>query len=119
MVAAPQLGTLTFLGVATGRNYTKDIYISDVSQGLVNFSSGGVASATSETFWTPPELVVLVDFSILTGLTDTEVLQISADSVPTGDVLRYANHLNTLNSRPRLNIPFQAGQRVSANQLAD
>ncbi|KKM00383.1 hypothetical protein LCGC14_1804980 [marine sediment metagenome] len=119
MVAAPQLGTFVFVGIGTGQNYNKDIYISDVSQGLVNFSSGGVASATSQSHWRPPEDVLLVDFSVLTGLTDTEVLQLTRDSVPTGDVIRYANHLNTLNSRPRLNVAFAAGSEIRANQLAD
>ena len=118
MVAAPQLSTMLFVGLTSGMHYSKDVYLSDVVNGLVNFSSGGAASATSETFWTPPEPVRLVDFSILTGMTDTTVIQMTRDSVPTGDLVRYANQLNTLNSRPILNIAFGAGQRVAAIQLA-
>lgn len=118
MAAAPQLATATFVGVQSGMNYSKDVYCSDVVDGLVNFSSGGAAAAGSESFWSPPENVLLVDLSILTGMTDTTALQWTRDSVPTGDVSRYANHLNTLNSRPRLNVLIAAGQRIAANQLA-
>lgn len=118
-MAAPQLGTLVFAGLSTGQNYNKDIYIGDVANALVNWSSGGVASATSQQHWRPQEDVMLVDFSVLTGLADTEALQLTRDAVPTGDVLRYANHLNTLNSRPRLNVVFGAGSEVRCNQLAD
>ncbi len=116
MVAAPQLGTFTLVG-ASGQHYTKDVYISDVVGGLVRFSAGGLAGATTLDHWTPPEPVRLVDFSILVGLTDTEALQITRAGNPTGDVLRYANHLNTLNSRPIPNIPFGVGMEMGANQL--
>lgn len=118
MVAAPQLATAIFVGIASGMNYSKDVYCSDVVDGLVNWSSGGAAGAGSETFWTPPEDVVLVDLPILTGMTDTTALQLTRDGVPTGDVIRWANQLNTLNSRPRLNVLIGAGQRIAGIQLA-
>lgn len=118
MVAAPQLGTMTFVG-DSGQHYSKDVYIGDVAGGLVRFSAGGVAGALTLDHWTPPEPVRLVDFSVLTGLTDTEALQITRAGNPTGDVLRYANHLNTLNSRPIPNVPFGPGMEIGANQLAD
>jgi len=117
MVAAPQLATATFLG-GSGMTYSKDVYLSDVVGGLVNWDVGQGAGSATETFWTPPEGVVLRDFSILTGMTDTTRIQCTRDGVPTGDVLRYANYLNTLNSRPQLNIPFGPGQKISFNQLA-
>lgn len=118
MVAAPQLGTMVFAGIASGQAYNKDIYHSDVVAGLVNFSSGGAAGVGTQEHWRPQEDVLLVDYSILTGMTDTTNLQLTRDAVPTGDILRYANHLNTLNSRPRLNVVFPAGSEVRANQLA-
>ena len=117
MVAAPQLGTMTFVG-ASGQHYSKDVYLSDVVAGVINWSAGGAAGVGTLDHWTPQEPVRMVDFSVLTGLTDTECLQITRAGNPTGDVLRYANHLNTLNSRPIPNIPFGPGQEVGANQLA-
>ncbi len=118
MVAAPQLGTMTFVG-DSGQHYSKDIYISDVPGGLVRFSAGGMAAAGTLDHWTPPENVRLVDLSIPTGLTDTEGLQVTRAGNPTGDVLRYANFLNTLTNRPIPNIPVGAGMEIGANQLAD
>ncbi len=117
MAAAPQYATATFKGVS-GASYTVDIYCSDVVAGLVNFDSGAGAAATSETFWTAPENCHLVDFSILTGMTDTTVLRITANSRPLQSTVRYANHLNTLNSRPHLDTGFAASTRVGFIQLA-
>jgi len=102
----------------SGRNYSKDIYLSDVVAGLANWDSGGGAAATSETSWTPPEPVMLVDYAMVTGMTDTTKIQITRNSVPTGDVLRYTVHLTSLATRPMLRIPFMTGDRISANQLA-
>jgi len=117
MAAAPQYATATFKGVS-GASYTVDIYCSDVVAGLVNFDSGAGAAATSETFWTAPENCHLVDFSILTGMTDTTVLRLTANSRPLQSTIRYANHLNTLNSRPQLETGFAATTRVGMIQLA-
>lgn len=117
MAAAPQLATLTFRGTS-GANYSIDAYLSDVANANANFDSGAGAGATSETFWTAPENVYLVDFSILTGMTDTTVARLTANGRPLQSMVRYANHLNTLNSRPVLNTGFAAGTRVGLIQLA-
>lgn len=118
MAAAPKSGTMSFVGIQTKRTYTIDVYVSDVVAGLVNFDSGAGASATSDTFWIAPENVILKDFSIVTGLTDTKKISIIANSVPTGNRLRYANFLNTLAFRPVLQIPFRAGSKVGAAEEA-
>lgn len=118
MVAAPQMATMTFIGRQTGQTYSKDVYLSDVVAGLVNWDSGAGASANSETFWTPPEAVVMRDFSILTGMTDTTAMQITKNGVPSGNILRYANYLNTLNSRPPMMIAFPAGTKIGLIQIA-
>lgn len=117
MVAAPQMATATFVG-DSGQHYSKDVYCSDVAASPTNWPSGGVAAATTTDHWTPPEGVRLVDFSILTGMTDTTALQPTRNGVATGDILRFANHLNTLNSRPIPNIPFAALTEIGFNQLA-
>lgn len=118
MAATPQYGTMVFVGRKFGMHYNKDIYVSDVATGNINFDDGNGASSTSETFWTPPEVVLLVDFVMTTGTADTTAIRPSRDGIPTGDTLRYLAHLTTLNNRPRLNIPFGAGQKVGAKQIA-
>jgi len=115
MAAAPQTGTLTFRGVS-GAHYAIDVYVSDVVGALCNFDSGAGASANSETFWTAPENCYLIDFSIVTGLTDTKTLRLTANSRNLQSLIRHANHLNTLNSRPALNTGFAAGTRVGLIQ---
>jgi len=119
MVAAPQYGQMLFRGRSTGQLYATDIYVSDVNGASINFDSGAGASASSETFISFPEPVLLVDYSQVTGTADTEKIRITANSQPTPHILRYGVHLTTLNNRPVLNIPFKAGTRISAIQISD
>lgn len=118
MAAAPQYGTMTFNGVQTGRSYAVDVYLSDVAAANVNFDSGGGAGSSSDQFWIAPENIILKDFSVKTGLTDTTKIHIVANGVGTGNRLRYANFLNTLAFRPALNVPFRAGTKVGSTQEA-
>lgn len=116
MAAAPQRATLT---IATGGGtITVDVYCSDVVAALCNFDSGNGAGMGSETFYKCPISGVITDFSILTGMTDTTVARVTVDGSNTKSTIRYANHLNTLNSRPKLNIPIQAGENLGLIQLA-
>ena len=118
MAAAPQLATISLLGLQTGRTYAIDVYFSDVVGGLANFDSGGGASATSDTFYIMPENVRLTDFSVVTGLTDTTKVAVVSNGVQTGNRIRYANFLNTLATRLALNIPFRAGSKLGFIQEA-
>ena len=118
MVAAPQFGTMIFIGLRTRKSYVVDTYHSDVVDALMNFDGGAGASATSPTEWRPPEPVVLTDYTIVTGMTDTTKMQIMRSNGPTGDTLRFVLHLTTLAFRPRLAIGFNAGQDVRAIQRA-
>ena len=106
---------MTFIG-ASGKGYSIDCYVSDVSGASLTFDSGGGAGASSESFWKAPEDVVLVDFSIVTGLTDTTFSRLTVNGRPLGQIIRWANHLNTLATRPRLNVGFAAGVNVSGIQ---
>lgn len=117
MAAAPQLASCVFVG-DSGQHYNKDLYCSDVVAAVATWSSGGVAGAGSAQHWAPPENVRLVDISILTGMTDTTALQPLRNGVATGDIIRFANQLNTLNSRPILNVAFAAMTEIGFNQLA-
>lgn len=118
MVAAPQFCTFIFRGLRTGLSYIKDAYMSDVVGALVRWDSGAGAGAGSDVFWTLPEDAVLVDYSQVTGLTDTTKLQLTRNGVATGDILRYAIHLTTLANRPALRVVFPAGSKIGGIQLA-
>ena len=115
-MVTPTYGVASFVG-RSGRTYSKDIYLADVADDLVNWDSGGGAGAATEQFWTPPEPVVLKDISITTGPTVIFKLQITRDGVPTGDIARLLPHLDTIAFRPQLSIPFMAGQRVALREL--
>lgn len=118
MVATPQYGQMVFIG-ASGKTYPIDIYVSDVNAGAINFDAGAGAGATSETFITFSENVILKDYSMTTGTADTEKIRLVVGGKPTSHVLRYATFLSTLNNRPSLNIGFRAGSRISALQISD
>jgi len=117
MAATPQRGSLIFEG-SSGMRYTKEIYISDVAAANITLNGGAGAGTGSPTKWTAPEWIALVDASIVTGTAETTKIQLTRDGVPTGDIVRYANHLTTLNNRPRLGVVFAPGSEVGAIQLA-
>jgi len=98
--------------------YTKEIYRSDVAGALINWDSGGGAGSASETFWTPPEPVVLRDVALVTGPTVVFKLQITRNGVPTGDIVRFGPFLDSVATRPSLNIPVGPGVKIAAIQLA-
>lgn len=118
MVAAPQYGIMTFLGLATNRTYSRDIYLSDVANALVRWDAGAGASPTSPEDWIPPENVRLVDFAIVTGMTDTTKIQLVRGANVTGDHLRFAMHLTTLSKRGVINLDFPAGVKIQLIQKA-
>lgn len=119
MVAAPQYATFMFKGVQSGKTYAVDAYLSDVAAAVVNLDSGSGASSTSLGFWKAPEAVVLYDFSINTGMTDTKSIFPTADGGQiAGFRFRYANFLNTLATRPALAIGFRQGTNVGFTQSA-
>jgi len=116
MVAAPQFASIT---ITDGRsNITLDVYLSDVANGAANFDSGVSAGASSETFYKCPMNGKIVDFSILTGMTDTTCVRPTINGSPLKSVIRFANHLTTYSQRPALNIPIAAGENLGLVQLA-
>jgi len=114
-MAATQ-GTATFIG-ASGRTYTKDLYLDDVAGAPVNFDSGAGASATSDTYTSIPEQCYLADVAIVTGAAQTKI-SVIRNGVPTGNLLRQTLHLNTLAFRPALRIPFLGMDSITLVQLA-
>ena len=118
MVAAPQYGTMVLIGLRTGRVYNVDSYFSDVVDALANFDGGAGASATSPTSFTCPEDVLLQDFSIVTGMTDTKKIQVLRNNQPTGDFLRFTGHLTTSPARDPVRLGFRAGTELRCIQKA-
>jgi len=118
MVAAPQYGTFIFQGARSGRVYNVDAYFSDVADALSNFDGGGGAGAASPTSFTAPEPLILLDQSIVTGMTDTTKIQILRGNQPTGDFLRYTQHLTTSPSRSPIRLGFDQGVEIRAIQKA-
>jgi hypothetical protein len=110
-------GTMIFVGARSRKTYVVDVYLSDTVNTAINWDDGGGASATTPTEWIPPEPVLLIDWSVVTGAAQTK-LQITRANRPTGDHLRHTLHLNTLAFRPRLTIGFPAGQPIRAIQRA-
>jgi hypothetical protein len=90
-----------------------------VNGALINWDGGAGASASSPDFWTPPENVVLKDFSMVTGTADTEKIRLTVNGRPTQHILRYETYLSSLNSRPALSIGFRQGARIAAIQISD
>lgn len=117
-VAAPQYGTMVFSGLQSKRVYNVDIYHSDVVDGLLKWDGGAGSGANSPDSFTPPEAVVLVDYAIVTGMTDTTKLQLMRNNQPTGDFLRYTQHLTTSAQRSPMLLGFAAGVQVRAIQKA-
>jgi len=111
MAAEP--GTLYAYG-KSGRQYVIDLYLPDAVAGLVAFNPSGAAAATSLTYWRAPEDVFIRDVSVTTGTTAVGCVFNSSGAVINGAVVRYANHLNTLNNRPVLNIAVRGGELLGA-----
>jgi hypothetical protein len=117
MAPAARYGTMMFKGVQTGRTYAVDVYISDVLAAPVTWDNGSGATATSLVYWKSPENVILYDFSVATGLTDTTNFYMTSDgSQVANSRLRHANFVNTIATRPALNIGFRQGSNVGAIQ---
>jgi len=117
MSATPQYATFLFRGVS-GKTYAIDAYVSDVAGALVTFDGGNGAGASSPDFWTPPEDVILIDYSQVTGTADTTKVRLTVNGRPLQHILRYTIHLTSLNNRPSLQVGFKANSRFSAIQLA-
>jgi len=117
MAATPQYGTFVLLGQSS-RVYNVDAYFSDVADALVNFDGGAGASSTSPQSFTCPENVILIDQSIVSGMVDTTKIMVLRNNQPSGDFLRYTQHLTTSAFRSQVRIGFLAGTELRAIQKA-
>ncbi len=119
MAATPQFAVMNFIGRVSGRNYPVDVYLTDVAGALVRFDGGGGSSATSPDYWAAPgEPVTLLDFAIVTGMVDTNKIELTVNGRSTGGFLRYAMHLTTSALRPLQSITLRPGATLRAIQRA-
>lgn len=115
-MAAAQNGVFTFVG-KSGRVYQVDGYTADAAGGLWTFNPSGLAVAGSPTYWRSPEAVVLSDFAMHTGTTQTGLVMTEDGATKNGAVLKYVPQLDTIATRPKLAIPFNAGSLIGATSL--
>lgn len=101
---AAQNGTLTLIGLDTGKTYNIDVYLPDAASTYWTFSMTGPASSTSSNFLVLPEAVQFYDFQVATAPTATNVTLYIDNAPVVGGVLRYANQLTSNPNRQRLNI---------------
>lgn len=113
-MGAAQVGQLSVLGLQTGRTYQLSIYGPDATGSKFGISGTTIAGSTSDTQWFAPEGCVIKDFAIHTGQTSTAtVVLINGSPYQYGAVLTNAVFLDSLNNRPKLNVPLAAGQWLS------
>jgi len=108
MAATPKNGQLTLTG-AGGQRFL-DFYVSDVVNALVTYSDGSsAAGSASPTEYTFNADGVVTDISIATGLADTTNVVVILNGTPTGSIVRWANFVNTIASRPFPGLRFKKG----------
>jgi hypothetical protein len=119
MAATAKTGTLVFLGLGSNTTFNVPFYNADVAGTYCRLDNGsGTPGATGGAdFVTFSENVKLIDAAVVTGIVDTANLRLMIDYKPTAYVINWASQVNTLATRPPLNIGISAGRRISFSQL--
>jgi len=119
MAATPKTGTLHFLGLRSKTTFTKAFYNADVNGTYCRIDNGnGTPGATGgENFVKFNEPVQLFDVATVTGIVDTANIRVMGDYNPTPYVINWASQVNTLATRPPMNIRFKAGTSISFMQI--
>lgn len=116
-MVTPVNGTMTARG-NSGRIYQVDFYFSDVVGAAVTFNPNGAAVAASQTYWIPPESVVLTSISQAAGNTVALGMVLAENgAVRPGSTIRLANTVNTLARVPTFAIGFAGGSQIGATQF--
>jgi hypothetical protein len=120
MAATPKTGVIIFRGLSSGKTYQKAFYNADVAGTYCRIDSGSGTPGASggADFCTFAENVAIVDLALVTGIVDTGNLRLMVDYNPTEYTINWAAFVNTLATRPPINIGISAGRRISFQQLA-
>lgn len=108
-------GVLRLTGVS-GKDYSYNIFISDVVGAALTFSTVGAAVAGSQNFIITPEPVILDDISVTTGPTVIFNLVPYVNDVSSGQIIALANVINTLQNRSFPNVKISGGRKLTILQ---
>ena len=107
-----------FRGVKSGRSLSVSGYTPDTASGINTFGQGSsLAGSGGLQYVQFPEDVILEDFSIPTGTTQTHGYLTEAGVVRQGTILSYVVHVSTAANRPKLAIPFRAGALIGMTTI--
>jgi len=108
-------GLLTLRGIS-GKDYSYNIYISDVAAAPVTFSTVGAAAAGSQNFIITPEPCVISDISVTTGPTVIFNLVPYVNDVSSGQIIALANVINTIQNRSFPQVKINGGRKLTILQ---
>ena len=114
---AATAGSIILLGKQSGRTYTVDLYIPDATGTALTFNPAGLAASTSPASYRVPEDVRIIDVSIGTAPTAVGATLNVNGAVVNGGTLRWANQLQTLANRAKLNKGINKGDFVGYTQF--
>lgn len=101
----------------SGKTYTVDLYVPDAVATKVTFNASGLAASTSETYWSAPENVTIVDISAVGAPTAVGATFTVNGALYTGNTIRWANQSNALNNRMKMAVPIKAGTQLGMLQF--
>lgn len=114
-MAAAGNATLTLI-TASGKTVTIDVYLPDAAATVCTFNPTGPAGTASPSTLRIPENARIYDISTAAVTTATSAVFVINSGLVNGGVIRWANQLNTLANRQKLNIPVRAGDFIGLNQ---
>lgn len=115
MTATPKNGAIVLRG-KSGRSYNLSFYNSDVVGAFCTFNLNGAAVAGSQNFFIVPEDCIIEDVSIATGIADTTSGVIQLNDANTGNVVVFANQVNTLATRVKPMVALSRGAKLTILQ---
>jgi len=110
--------SLVFRGLKSGRTLSVSGYTADTAGAINTFGQGTSLAASGGLQYVQfPEPVVLEDFSIPTGTTQTHAYLTTAGVGRQGTILSYVIHVSTNSNRPKLSVPFGANELIGMTTI--
>jgi len=114
-MVTPTNGLLRLKGIS-GKEYSYNIYISDVANAPVTFSTVGQAVAGGQNFIITPEPCEIKDIAVTTGPTVIFNLVPYVNDVSSGQIMSLANVINTLQTRSFPAVKINGGRKLTILQ---
>ena len=99
----------------SGKQYSVNIYSSDVIGAFVTMSANGVAGTGSANFIGAPEDCIIKDISFASSNTVSTNFLVQRNDANVG-IIAIATVLTTLNNRAVPNVQFRAGDKIGIVQ---